>query len=194
MDKILVKYIYLIISFTIISCGNHTKNNEKQNKVEFKKESKNKIRNDELSLKIGDYLKTKFLNEVDLRTMTKEDRKFQFSTIDLNGDGVNEIFVYLNSVSFCGSGGCTFLLLDNSFNLITKFTVTRTPILVSEKVKNDWNKLYLFSDGYREIIYNKKMGSYPTNPSLEDKMNENLNNQEHIIRLFDSENQPNIYY
>ncbi len=189
-NKILVLGIFSIIFF---SCGNSTKKNndhkKSSNKVEISKEKESNT----LSLKIGDYIKTKFLDKSDLREMKKEERRFQFSTIDLNGDGVNEIFVYLNSPSFCGSGGCTFLLLDNNLNLITRFTVTRAPILVSKETKNNWRKLYLLSDGYREMIYDTKTKSYPENPSLEDEVNEDINNKI-VVKLFDSETQQNIFY
>jgi hypothetical protein len=198
MNKLLAKSIYLSISLIIYSCNNGARKNNEQkrssDKIELSNENKDIVQNDSLSLKIKNYLKTKFLNESDLRSITKKQRRFQFSTIDLNGDGVDEIFVYLNSTYFCGSGGCTFLLMDNNLNLITKFTVTGIPILVSEQIENNWKKLYLFSNGYREMIYNTETKSYPTNPSVADKVTEDVNNQESIVKLFSSEKPLNIYY
>lgn len=199
MNKTLTKSLYLTICLAIFSCGNPKKKNNEQekssSKIEISKESQENKLNDSLSLEIGNYLKTNFLTKSDLRVISKEERRFQFSKIDLNGDGVDEIFIYLNSKYFCGSGGCTFLLADSNMNLITRFTVTRPPILISKASENNWKKLYLFSDGgYRELIYNVKTKSYPANPSLVDKVKEDISNQGNIIKLFDSETQPNIYY
>ncbi len=199
INKILTLSVFSIVLISFFSCNNPTKKNNEQkqssNKVEISNESKENRPNDALSLKIGNYIKTKFLDKSDLKVMTKEYRKFQYSTIDLNGDNVDEIFVYLNSTYFCGSGGCTFLLLDSSLNLITKFTVTRTPILVDRATKNNWKKLYLYSDGgYREMIYDTKTKSYPPNPSLVEKVTEDFNNKENILKLFNTVEQTNYYY
>lgn len=164
-------------------------------KEEISKHNKATSFNDTLSLKIGNYLRKNYLDEADLRSISTEQRKFQFSTIDLNSDGVDEIFVYLNSNYFCGSGGCTFLLLDKTLNLITKFTVTKTPILISNEIENYWKKLYLFSNGgYREMIYNARYRSYPSNPSMEKIIIEDLYNHQGVTKLFGSEKQTSIYY
>jgi hypothetical protein len=144
--------------------------------------------NNTLSDKIGKYLTSSYLTEMDLSVISADQRMFQYTAIDLNGDKIDEIFVYLNSRYFCGTGGCTFLLLDKDLNLITQFTVTRTPILVSNKIENGWKKLYLRSNGYREMVYNIHNKSYPTNPSVEKEIKEDLINHKDIVKLFESEN------
>ncbi|CAM1345631.1 hypothetical protein [Tenacibaculum amylolyticum] len=150
---------------------------------------------DTLVSKIGEFISTKYLTEADLRVITKEDRIFRFATIDLNGDDKKEIFIYLNSTYFCGSGGCSFLLLDSNFKLITKFTVTQPPILVSNDSENGWKKLYLYSKGYREMIYNSETMSYPSNPSVEKKVSdEDINQLKSVIKLFTKEQNNNHYY
>lgn len=198
INKLLTISFSLAIFFTTFSCYKSTKKaTEKKNvshREKISQQGKETNSDDALSLKIGNYLKTNYLSEADLRVISTDQRRFQFSTTDLNFDGIDEIFVYLNSSYFCGSGGCTFLLLDKSLTLITQFTVTGTPILVSNEIENGWKKLYLVSNGYREMIYNTQNKSYPTNPSVEKKITEDVNNQEGIVRLFDSENQANNYY
>ena len=77
----------------------------------------------------------------DLPLLQDSDRKFQFYKIDLNEDGNDEIFVRLMSPYFCGSGGCTFLLLDQYGEIITRFTVTRAPIFVEPSKVNEWSLL-----------------------------------------------------
>lgn len=97
--------------------------------------------------------------------MTPDDRRFQMYMTDLNGDGKDEYFVRLFGTYFCGSGGCTFLILDRYSDVITAFTVTDAPVYVSSEKENGWNVLYLKSGGkFRKVVYNKK--SYPSNPSV----------------------------
>jgi len=109
-----------------------------------------------------DYLKD------DLSILQATDRKFQFYRIDLNGDGNEEIFVRLMGSYFCGSGGCTFLLLDKYGEIITKFTVTRAPIFVENTKVNGWSVLLVRDDGVlKELTFEN--GSYPSNPSVLNK-------------------------
>ncbi len=106
-----------------------------------------------------DYLKD------DLSLLQANDRKFQFYKIDLNGDGNEEIFVRLMGPYFCGSGGCTFLLLDKYAEIITKFTVTRAPIFVEKTKVNEWSILLVIDSGeLKELTFEN--GSYPSNPSV----------------------------
>ena len=106
-----------------------------------------------------DYLKD------ELSFLEPKDRKFQFYKIDLNNDGNEEIFVRLMSSYFCGSGGCTFLLLDKYAEVITKFTVTRAPIFVESTKVNGWSVLLVRDAGVlKELTFEN--GSYPSNPSV----------------------------
>ena len=108
---------------------------------------------------VNDYLKD------DLQFIPKEQRKFQFYKIDLNGDGNNEIFVRFLTSYFCGSGGCTFLLLDKYGEIITKFTVTREPFWVEQKKENGWAIILVKDSGvFKELKFEN--GSYPGNPSV----------------------------
>lgn len=108
---------------------------------------------------VNDYLKN------DISFLDKKDRKFQFYKVDLNNDGNEEIFVRFMSSYFCGSGGCTFLLLDKYGEIITKFTVTRAPIFVEKTKVNDWSILLVRDAGVlKELTFDN--GSYPSNPSL----------------------------
>jgi len=106
-----------------------------------------------------DYLKD------ELSFLEPKDRKFQFYKIDLNNDGNEEIFVRFMSSYFCGSGGCTFLLLDKYGEVITKFTVTRAPIFVESTKVNGWSVLLVKDAGIlKELTFEN--GSYPSNPSV----------------------------
>ncbi|CAA0221263.1 Probable lipoprotein precursor [Tenacibaculum maritimum] len=183
--------LFLLILFAFSSCYKQAKkknniNNSSDKEVVIQEKKQNGANaKDILSQRIKNYLTTVFLDESDLKIMPVEDRKFQYTSIDLNNDGIDEIFVYLNSRYFCGSGGCTFLLLDTNLNLITEFTVTRPPLLVSDTMENNWKKLYLLSDGYREMVYNIQNKSYPANPSVEKEVKDF--NTKKLTTLFSSE-------
>lgn len=123
---------------------------------------------DELADKINSYITTKFLTEGDLELIPEGQRQFQFYQIDLNNDGENEVFVNLMTSYFCGSGGCTILLLNNQLKPITKFTAIRTPLFAEQTLKNGWRILLTKSEGeFKEMIYNN--GTYPSNPSVIEK-------------------------
>ncbi len=101
----------------------------------------------------------------DYASLSDLDKKFQFYELDLNDDGNKEIFVRLMGPYFCGSGGCTFLLLDKYGELITKFTVTRAPIFRESKKVNGWSLLLVQDSGvFKELVFEN--GSYPPNPSV----------------------------
>lgn len=92
-------------------------------------------------------------------------RKFQLFEYDLNEDGSKEIFVALNGSYFCGSGGCSFLLLDSSGNLISNFTVSTRPFVVLPEKKNGYHHLMVYSNkAWRVLQFDGK--KYPSNPSI----------------------------
>lgn len=95
-------------------------------------------------------------------------KKFQLFEYDLNDDGIKEIFVALNGPYFCGSGGCSFLLLDATGKLITSFTVTEAPFVVLPEKKNGYHNLMVYSDkAWRVLSFDGK--KYPSNPSVAPK-------------------------
>ncbi|MCK5781159.1 MAG: hypothetical protein KAH10_01080 [Flavobacteriales bacterium] len=171
----------IIISFALLmffaSCNNESKNSSKtkpnielNEKVKLKKLDASKINyakqsiDDELAKNISNYLLNDILKD-DISSMAQLDRKFQFFKIDLNDDGKDEIFVRFMSPYFCGTGGCTFLLLDYQLKLITRFSVTRAPIFVERTKVNKWSILLVKDNGvFKELSYAN--GTYPDNPSL----------------------------
>lgn len=121
--------------------------------------------NEEVANKVKSYIIDTYLTEGDLRAISEDQKKFQLVQIDLNNDGKNEVFVNFTSSYFCGTGGCTLLLLNDQVKPVTEFTVTRTPLYVEKTMKNGW-RIILTKSGekWRQLVY--KNGSYPTNPSL----------------------------
>jgi hypothetical protein len=101
-----------------------------------------------------------------------------------------EYLIYLNGMDFCGSGGCTMYVVDQNSKVLSKMTVTDTPIYTdllsfeeSEQMTS-WNNLYVWSDGsYRVLKHNGT--SYPSNPSVEPAIEEGeiINHPEKYLLL-----------
>lgn len=94
--------------------------------------------------------------------------QYEHAFVDLNNDGVDDAVVLLRGLEWCGSGGCTLLVLQGdseNYKVISKSTVTREPIRVAESASAGWQDLIVHSAGAdRFMIFD---GShYPTNPSM----------------------------
>ena len=119
---------------------------------------------DQMAGNIKNFLMLDYLKS-DMESLAENDRKFQFYKIDINNDEKDEYFVRFMSPYFCGSGGCTMLLLDHEANIITKFTVMEPPVFVEKNPDGDWSNILVFSDGeLKELKYSN--GTYPSNPSV----------------------------
>lgn len=114
---------------------------------------------------VRDRLKLIAEEDLKLEIVDSLSRKFIFFEYDLNGDNLKEIFVGLTGPYFCGSGGCTQLILDSKGDVITMFTVSDYPVVISGDLTNGWKDLYILSDGkYHLVRFDGK--SYPSNPSI----------------------------
>lgn len=164
--------ILILAGLTFSSCNNDTSKGTQSETTEanpleeiISTDLGNQSQNEELAHKVKSYIAGKYLTEGDLRAISEDQRKFQLVQIDLNNDGKNEVFVNFTSSYFCGTGGCTILLLSDQLKPITEFTVTRTPLYVEKAMENGWKEIVTKSgEKWRKLIY--KNNSYPTNPSL----------------------------
>ncbi len=92
--------------------------------------------------------------------------------INLNGDGNEEAIVYLTGGGWCGSGGCSTLILQpegSSYRIITELPYVNLPIRVLNTSSNGWRNLTVWvrSGGVgtryeTELRFNGK--TYPTDP------------------------------
>lgn len=169
MKKNIIVHCFLFAIF-ISSCGNKKQeealSKSKEDKISIVKDTVSKSASiaDSTALRVKSFLINNYLVN-DLKVMEDNDRKFQYENIDLNDDGIPETFVRFSSSYFCGSGGCTFLLLDSKQNIITKFTVMEAPLFVEKTKKNGWAILLVKDKGvYKELGFNGK--KYPSNPSI----------------------------
>ncbi len=99
--------------------------------------------------------------------------RFSSSFVDLKDDGSQQAIVYLFGDGWCGTGGCTTLVLapeGSSFRVVTKITITRPPIRVLTSRSNGWHNISVqvrgggVQPGYEaELAFDGK--SYPINPS-----------------------------
>ena len=172
-----MKYFYLIVLLFVLteSCKNKQsdlKDHNKEQKIKINKKLKSEDANkyvsqsvdDNLAKNIGNFLVNDYL-KADISLLQKSDRKFQFYKVDLNDDGNDEVFVRFLTSYFCGTGGCTFLLLDKYGEIITEFSVTKAPIFIETTKINGWSLLLVRDSGvFKELKY--KNGTYPSNPSM----------------------------
>ncbi|MGG3450498.1 hypothetical protein ABER98_11535 [Domibacillus aminovorans] len=103
--------------------------------------------------------------------------RYYYNRIDINGDGVPGVIVYLVGPFVCGTGGCSLVIfkqLNQSYQLISSFTLVNNPIIVSRNKTNGYNDLIMFVSGggiepyYAEIKYGAN--GYPSNPSVQPKV------------------------
>ena len=97
---------------------------------------------------------------------------FRSMPVDLNADNMDDAVVLLTGPNWCGSGGCTLLVFrgtPSSFKLVSKSTVTDTPIRVSDEQHEGWRTLVVHSRGIGDVAMRFDGKRYPANPSLQEK-------------------------
>ena len=94
--------------------------------------------------------------------------------VDLRDDQTREAIVYIMEREWCGSGGCTTLILapeGSSYRIVTKISVSRPPIRILSTKSNGWHDLGVWVQGGGvQPGYEAKLRfdgkSYPRNPSV----------------------------
>jgi len=92
---------------------------------------------------------------------------------DLNRDGREEVLVYMRGRQWCGSGGCTTLILSrgmDSWKVVSKIPVTRPPIKVLSSTSNGWHDVGVtVGGGGIQTSYEVRLRfdghTYPQNPT-----------------------------
>ncbi len=124
--------------------------------------------------KIKTYLKTNY------PTTSTTSRNFIFNAIDLNDDGKDEFLVGLIGGDWCGSGGCTMLVLNSSYKLITRMTVVNYPVFVGapggKEVTKGYSNIYIQNNDGSVAKMEWDGKKYPSNPSVTSKVDKRVLN------------------
>jgi hypothetical protein len=98
----------------------------------------------------------------------RQPSRYARAFVDLDGDGRNEVVVHVMGSLWCGSGGCTTLILASkgaSYDVISKITVNRAPIRLLETRSQGWHSIAVeVRGGEAELRFDGK--SYPGNPTV----------------------------
>ncbi|MBA2174900.1 hypothetical protein H0266_08345 [Halobacillus locisalis] len=109
------------------------------------------------------------LSEVNIR--------YFYNKIDLNDDGIEEVFVYLVGPFVCGTGGCSAVLFgqkEGEYLPLSRFSLVRNPVIVTNTVTNGYRDLIMYVAGggiesfFARLSYDGS--TYPLNPSVQPKV------------------------
>jgi hypothetical protein len=93
---------------------------------------------------------------------------------DLNGDGRSEAILYLSDRDYCGSGGCTLVVLSpkgSSYRIVLRSTVTQLPVRVLPTSTRGWRDIGVTVTGggiTRPYVARLRFNGnrYPGNPTV----------------------------
>ncbi len=99
---------------------------------------------------------------------------FQHVLIDLNQDGVDDALVFLQGPGWCGSGGCTLLVLrgqGDRFVLQSQITLIQKPFMVADTQTAGWQDLIVQTGGggypAQTVLLQFDGQAYPANPTTD---------------------------
>ena len=99
---------------------------------------------------------------------------FEYALADLNGDGALDAVVLLTGSDWCGSGGCTLLILRGKaggFELVSTSTIINEPIRVAREREHGWHALLVsvkgggIQPGFVLLRFDGR--KFPFNPTLQ---------------------------
>ena len=100
--------------------------------------------------------------------------RYQFSMVDLNGDGKLDAVVQVTDPSFCGNGGCplvAFMGTSSDFTLVGSSGLVRKPIYVLKEKQGGWHTLAAIAGlgngaGLVPIHFQQQEGTYRSAPYM----------------------------
>lgn len=126
------------------------------------------------------FLTKYYQKDLEKNLLDSNSRRFIYSEYDLNQDGKKETFIGLTGGYFCGSGGCTVLLLAGNGDLITKFTVAEYPFTILASATNNWKDIIIESAGKQHLLkFDGK--TYPSNPSVQPQFTGTLSGGDQVL-------------
>jgi hypothetical protein len=103
-------------------------------------------------------------------TEEKKTTRYSTATVDLRDNGTQEVIVYLTSDGWCGTGGCTLLILapeGTSYRVVTRIPAVRLPIRVLATRSRGWHDLSVVAGKplhQAALAFDGK--TYPSNASV----------------------------
>lgn len=181
----------VICSIAVISCNSKLDSNANSNTestaikenddIENNSDSNNKtnkenesnailIDNDKITTSLSEdkentELAKAIIDKLDLDQEAAKETRYYYNYVDLNDDGVKEIFVELVGSYTSGSGGDTAIIFtDNNGKLeeVEEFTLIHNPVIISDEKTNGWKNIIVPKSGggakqeYVALKYNGK--------------------------------------
>ncbi len=97
--------------------------------------------------------------------------RYSSALVDLGDDRTLQVIVYLTSGGWCGSGGCTMLVLDpkgSSYKVVARIPTVRLPIWVLTTKSNGWHDIRV-SRRVPVLTFDGK--AYRSSPSASSRLN-----------------------
>ncbi len=91
---------------------------------------------------------------------------YLYNSVDLNGDGKLETFVFIQDINFCNPKGCASYLFDDTGNKIGSMVVVDEPIFVSNESSAGWKDI-IVRKGKNYHVLKFDGEAYPLDPSLQ---------------------------
>lgn len=115
--------------------------------------------------------------------------RYVSAVVHLNEHGPQDVLVYVTGRTWCGTGGCTLLVLEESgtsYRIVTRVKLARPPIVVFEGTTNGWHNIGVsvqgggVQSGYEAALeYNGH--SYPSNPTVPPARRSHSENRDKVV-------------
>lgn len=185
-----ISIVLLLLVFSLTACAGNSNTEDANENVEnsesedISQDDLLKFENtDEIDFSNLEYVKSETKRDEKLEEAfskvyelekDRDDIRYYYNKIDLNGDENPETFVFLVGMPVCGSGGCSgaiFSSEDEEYEFISKFSLVNNPIIISEEKTNGWNDIIMHVAGggiesfYARLKHDGE--NYPSNPSVQ---------------------------
>ena len=105
-----------------------------------------------------------------------EDLQVRTEWADVSGDGVEDALVYLNSPSWCGSGGCTMLVFEaitdsvemaelGAFRPAAEISMMNGPVTIVDSPNGVWKDLVVEREDGSRVALQFDGETYPMSPA-----------------------------
>ncbi|UNK48076.1 hypothetical protein MNR01_09770 [Lysobacter sp. S4-A87] len=94
------------------------------------------------------------------------------ASVDLDGDGIDDLLMLLDDQNWCDAGGCTLLVFRggaDGYRLVSDSVSTRAPIAVADRMNRGWHDLMVTvgSEGESGVVALEFDGTrYPSDPTM----------------------------